>query len=82
MVAFCLFLLFVLLYVFVFLVDLFLFLSLPRLFTVTMSLAGYFLVRFLLSAFPSFFSESVPGLICFGSVYLVTTAEFIVDQLM
>ena len=49
----------------------------------TMSFAGYSLVRCLLSAFPAtFFSERVPGLIWFGSVYLVTTAGFAADQLM
>ena len=37
-----------------------------------MSFAGYFLIRL--------FSELVPGLIWFGSVYLVTTAGFVADQ--
>ena len=55
MVAFCLFLLFVLLFMFVFLNDLFLFLSLLCPFLATMSFAGYFLVRFLLSVFPNVF---------------------------
>ena len=33
--------------------------------------------------FPCFISPNrVPGLICFGSVYLVTTARFVVDQFM
>ena len=47
-----------------------------------MSFAGYFLVRFFLSAFPAFFSERNPGLIWFGSMYLVATAGFVADQLM
>ena len=54
MIVFCLFLLFVLLFVFVFLVDLFLWLSLLCPFLATMSFDGYFLVRCLLSAFPVF----------------------------
>ena len=56
MVAFRLFLPFVLLFVFVFVVDLHLYI-LPLLcsFLATMSLAGNFLVRFLLSAFVAFF---------------------------
>ena len=69
-------------FLFVFLVYLFLFLSLSRPFLATKSYADYFLVCFLLSASPAFFSERVPGLIWFGSVYLVTTAEFVADQLM
>ena len=32
------------------------------------------------SAFPVFLSERVPGLIWYGSVYLVTTAGFVADQ--
>ena len=56
MVAFRLFLLFVLLFLFVFVVDLHLYiLPLLRPFLATMSLAGNFLVRFLLSAFFAFF---------------------------
>ena len=51
------------------------------LFIATMSFAGYFrvLLFYLLSLC---ISERVPGLICFGSVYLVTTAGFVADQLM
>ena len=55
MVAFCLFLQFVLLFVFLFLVDLFLCLSLLSPFLATMPFAGYFLVRCLLSVFPDFY---------------------------
>ena len=85
------FLLFVLLFVFVFVVHvgLFLFLSFLCTFLATMPFAGNFLVRCcLLSAFPAFsflsffFSEIVPGLIWFGSVYLVTTAGFVADPFM
>ena len=48
-----------------------------------MPFAGYFLVRFLLSAFPAFLLRTrVPGLIWFGSVYLVTTAGFVADHFM
>ena len=55
-VAFCLFRLFVLLFVFVILVDLILFLSLVCPVLATMSFASYLLVRSLLSAFlPCFF---------------------------
>ena len=54
MVTFCLFLLSVLLFVFLFLVDLFYFLSLLCPFLATMSFAGYFLVRCILSVFPTF----------------------------
>ena len=43
-----------------------------------MSFAGYFLVRPFL--FPCL--SPIPGLIWFGSVYLVTTAGFVADQLM
>ena len=84
MVAFCLFLLFVPLFVFLFLVSICLHaLFLPCPFLAAMSFAGYFLVRFILSAFPDFFfSERVSGLIWFGSVYLVTMAGFIEDQLI
>ena len=49
------------------------------LFIATMSFAGYFLVRSLLSAFPCL--SPISGLIWFGSVYLVTTAGFVADQL-
>ena len=49
------------------------------LFIATVSFAGYFLVRSLLSAFSDFISERISGLIWFGgSVYLVTTAGFVV----
>ena len=72
MVAFCLLLLFVLLFVFSVFVDSFVNFFPSRM--VTMSFAGYFLVRSLLSAFPSFLRKRIPGLIWFGSVYLVTTA--------
>ena len=47
-------------------------------FLATMSFAGYFHVRFLLSAFfPTVF---VPGLIWCNSLYLVTTAGLVADQ--
>ena len=74
MIAYCLFLLFVLLFMFV--VDLFLCMSLLCPSLATMSSDGYFLVRCLLSAFPAFpffffFSKIVPVLIWLGSVYLV-----------
>ena len=48
----------------------------------TMSLAGYFLARLLLSAFSDFFLRTcyVPGLVWFGSVCRVTTAGFVGDQ--
>ena len=49
-------------------------------FIATMSFAGYFLVRPFLSAFHAL--SPIPGLIWFGSVYLVTTAGFVADQLM
>ena len=49
----------------------------------TMSFAGYFLLaRSLLYVFPTFFQTYIPGLIWVGSVYLVTTAGFVADQLM
>ena len=54
-VVFCLFLLFLLLVVFIY----FIFFSLLCPFLATMSFAGYFLIRFLLSAFPCFFSPDV-----------------------
>ena len=47
----------------------------------TMSFAGYILVRCLLSVFPAFLG-TCSGLTWFGSVYLITTAEFVADQLM
>ena len=52
-------------------------------FLATMSFAGYFLivVAFCLLSL-LFFSERVPGLIWFGSVYLVTAAGFVADQLI
>ena len=43
-----------------------------------MSFAGYFIVRPFL--FPCL--SPIPGLIWFGSVYFVTTAGFVADQLM
>ena len=67
MVAFCLFLTFVF----------FCFLLIA-----TMSFARYFLVRSLLSDFPAFLHQYFRyGLIWFSSVYLVTTAGFVPDQL-
>ena len=83
-VVFSLFLIFMLLFVFMFLVYLFIFWSLLCLVLATMSFADYFLVCFLLSAFRVLwvFSKRGPGLIWFGSVYLVTTAGFVADQLM
>ena len=82
-VVFCLFILFLFVFVLLFLVAyLFYVSSLLCPFLGTISFAGYLLVRLLLSAFPAFFSERVPGLIWFGSVYLVTTAVFLADQLM
>ena len=78
MVAFCSSLLFV----FMFIVNLFLFWSLLRPFLVTMSFfAGYFLASFLLLfAFPTLFYFIFLRTCCswfdwFGSVYLVTTAD-------
>ena len=78
MVAFCLFLLFVL----VFLVDSFFFVS-------YVSVSGddvlywlHFCTLTSVCFFLFFFSEIVPGLIWFGSVDLVTTAGFVADQLM
>ena len=48
----------------------------------TMPFAGYYcVVRCLLSTFPAFL-RTCSGLIWFGSVYLVTTAEFVADQFM
>ena len=83
MVAFCLFLMFVLLFVFVFFGDLFLFLV----FSVFLParrrcplLATFLSVVFCLLSL--LFSERVPGSFWFGSVYLVTTAGFVADQLM
>ena len=70
MVASSLFLLFVILFVF----SIFLFIA-------TMSFAGYFLVRSLLSGFPSNL-RTYSRFDWFGPVYLVTTAGFIADQLM
>ena len=53
-------------------------------FMASMSFAGYFLDRFLMSAFSlPFFSERVPDVIWLGSVCLVTKAGFVADhQLM
>ena len=66
---------------YLFLFYLFAFVLFP--FLATVSFAGYFLARFLLFDFPAFFSSKrVRGLIWFGFVYLVTTAEFVADQLM
>ena len=46
-------------------------------------LAGYFLVRCLLYIFfPAYLGRYYRFLIWFGSVYLVTTAGFVADQLM
>ena len=84
MVAFCLFLLFMLLFVSVFLVDRFCFfvssVSLPAR-RPRCPLLDIFLsdVSCLLSLL---FSERIPGLIWFGSVYLTTTAGFVANQLM
>ena len=74
----------VLLCVFVFVFVFFLSLLCPFLSCMaTMSFAGYFLVRCLLSAFRAFLRTcSQDGLIWFGSFYLVTTAGFVADQLM
>ena len=51
------------------------------LFNATMSFAGYFLVRSLLSAFPAYLGTYF-RFDLFGSVYLATTAGFVADQLM
>ena len=45
----------------------------------TMSFADYFLIRYFCPLF-LLISERIPGLIWFGSVYLVTTAGFVADQ--
>ena len=74
MVAFCLFILYLLLLVFLFRVSLFLCFSFLCTFLATTSSASYLLVRFDVLAFPAFFSERVPGLIWIDCVYLVTTA--------
>ena len=70
-VVVCLFLLFLLLFVFLFLVFFCfvfcVFVSLFPSFLAMMSFDGYLLV---------------PGSIWFGSVFLVTAAEFVLDQLM
>ena len=76
-----------LLFVFLSLVCLFNYfyiLSLLCPFMASMSFAGYFLDRFLMSAFSlPFFSERVPDVIWLGSVCLVTKAGFVADhQLM
>ena len=82
-VVFRLFLLFVLSFVFVFLVDIHLYiLSLLCPFLAMMSFAGNLLVYFFYLISLHFFSEHVHGLIWFGSVYFVTTAEFVADQLI
>ena len=52
------------------------------LFLATIYFAGYFLARFILSAFPVFFSERIPSLFWLGSLYLVTAAGFVADQSM
>ena len=80
-VVFRFFLLFLSLFLF-FACVCFHFVSLLCPFLAAVSFAGYFLVCFLLSECPAFFSESVPGLIWFGSVELLTTAGFVADQLM
>ena len=48
-------------------------------FLATVSFAGYLPVSFCLLSL-LFFSDCVPDWTWFGSVYLVTTAEFVVDQ--
>ena len=58
----------------------FFFLSLLCLFLATMSFADFLSVSSV--CFPCFFPEIVSGLIWFSSVYLVTTARFVADQLM
>ena len=45
-----------------------------------MSFAGYFLVGFFCLISLLFFSEIIPGLFWFSSVYLVTTAGFVADS--
>ena len=66
-----------------FLLFFFFFLSLLCLFLATMSFADFFfLVRVFSLLSLLVFSEIVPGLIWFSSVYLVTTARFVADQLM
>ena len=57
-----------------------LFLSLPCPFLATMSFAGYFLVGFFCLLSLLFFSEIIPGLFWFSSVYLVTIAGFVADS--
>ena len=49
-------------------------------FTATMSSAGYFSCPFSSVCFPCL--PPIPGLIWFGSAYLVTTAGFVADQLI
>ena len=46
------------------------------------SFASYFLACFVLSDFPGFFSDRVPGWTWSDSIYLLTTAGFVADQLM
>ena len=60
---------------FVFSIYLFIFIA-------TMSFAGCFLVRSLLCLLSLLISERISGLIWFGSVYLVTAAGFVADQLI
>ena len=85
-VVFCLFLVFFVFFCvyFCFLFVCFLICACLFPFPATMSFAGYFPARFLLSAFPSFFFLicSWVGLVWFDSAYLVTMAGFIGDQSM
>ena len=83
MVAFCLFLMFVLCLRFPFLAALFL------LFVSSVSLPAWRRCPLLATILPVvfhlfslLFSERILGLIWFGSVYLETTAGFVADQLM
>ena len=65
-------------------VFLFLGICLPFLcpFLATMSLDGYFLVLFIQSDFPVFFTDRVFALVWFDSVYLVNTAGIVMERLM
>ena len=48
-------------------------------------LPGTFLVRFslpILSVFPAVFSDCVPGMVWFGSIYPRATAGYVADQLI
>ena len=82
-VAFCLFLVFLLFYLCIFVSCLFifnlcLFVSLPG----DDVLCWLFSCSFFSVCFPFFFSGYVPGLVWFGSAYLVTMAGFAGDQSM